>query len=182
MFQPLLARRFRNLAEKRRTAINKYMWDEDEGLFVDYNFRTHRRTGRLTIASVYPLSTKIATPAQAKRVADRIEKDFLQPGGVVTTLLETDQQWDWPNGWAPMQWVTIQGLREYGYYSLADKVKKAWIDACLYTYEHKAKMVEKYNVVEPHKLSSGGEYILQDGFGWTNGVLAALLQEDKKPQ
>ena len=60
---------------------------------------------------------------EAKAVADRIEKDFLQDGGVVTTLTETEQQWDWPNGWAPMQWVTIQGLREYGFHALADKVR-----------------------------------------------------------
>ena len=134
------------------------------------------------MAAVFPLYTKVATPAQAKAVAERIEKDFLQDGGVVTTLEQTEQQWDWPNGWAPLQWVTIQGLREYGFHALADKVKANWIDSCLYIYEKKAKMVEKYNVVTPHKLSGGGEYVLQDGFGWTNGVLAALLAEDETPQ
>lgn len=179
MYQPLLARKFFRLADRRKAAINKYMWDEKEQFFVDYDFRTGKRTGRVTIAGVFPLYTKVATQAQAKAVADRIEKDFLQDGGVVTTLTETEQQWDWPNGWAPMQWVTIQGLREYGFHALADKVRANWIDSCTYIYEKKAKMVEKYNVVTPHKLSGGGEYVLQDGFGWTNGVLAALLAEDE---
>ena len=179
MYQPLLARKFFRLADRRKAAINKYMWDEKEQFFVDYDFRTGKRTGRVTIAGVFPLYTKVATQAQAKMVADRIEKDFLQDGGVVTTLTETEQQWDWPNGWAPMQWVTIQGLREYGFHALADKVRANWIDSCTYIYEKKAKMVEKYNVVTPHKLSGGGEYVLQDGFGWTNGVLAALLAEDE---
>ena len=130
---------------------------------------------------MFPLFTKVATPVQAKAVAKRLEKDFLKDGGLVTTLIESGQQWDWPNGWAPMQWVAIQGLREYGYYALADKIKKAWVDSCLYVYKEKQKMVEKYNVIHPHKLSGGGEYTLQDGFGWTNGVLAALLAEDDKP-
>ncbi|USN97098.1 MAG: alpha,alpha-trehalase TreF [Candidatus Nomurabacteria bacterium] len=182
MYQPLLARKYRKLAEKRQAAISRYMWDENEQFFVDYDFRTGKKTGRLTIAGVFPLFTKVATPAQAKAVAKRLEKDFLKDGGLVTTLIESGQQWDWPNGWAPMQWVAIQGLREYGYYTLADKIKKAWVEACLYTYKEKQKMVEKYNVVHPRKLSGGGEYSLQDGFGWTNGVLAALLAEDDKPE
>lgn len=181
MFQPLLARKFHRLAERRKAAINKYLWDEKEQFFMDYDFRTGKRTGHLTIAGVFPLYAKIATHSQAEAVAHRIEEDFLKAGGVLTTLVETDQQWDAPNGWAPMQWVAIQGLREYGYYALADKIKKNWIDSCLYVYEKKAKMVEKYNVIAPHKLSSGGEYALQDGFGWTNGVLAALLDENEKP-
>jgi len=180
MFQPLLARKFRRAAERRKAAILRYIWSEDEQFFMDYDFRTGKSTGRLTLAAAFPLFVKVATPAQAKAVAARLEKDFLKDGGLVTTLIETHQQWDWPNGWAPLQWVAIQGLREYGYHELADKIKMSWIDSCLYTYKNKAKMVEKYNVVEPHKLSSGGEYMLQDGFGWTNGVIAALLAEDAK--
>lgn len=180
MFQPLLARKFRRLAEKRANAIIKYMWDEGEKFFVDYDFRTGERTGRLTLAGVFPLYTKIATPDQAKAVANRIEKDFLKKGGLVTTLLETGQQWDSPNGWAPLQWIAILGLREYGYHELADKIKERWAKTCLDVYEREGKMVEKYDVVNPDRLGSGGEYALQDGFGWTNGILAALLEEDTK--
>lgn len=180
MFQPLLARKFQRYADKRVHAIHKYMWDEDERFFVDYDFRTGKPTGAVTLAGVFPLYTKVATPAQAKAVATRIEKDFLKKGGLITTLVDNGQQWDSPNGWAPLQWVAIQGLREYGYHHLADKIKKAWVHTCIRVYEREGKMVEKYNVVEPGKLGGGGEYVLQDGFGWTNGVLAALLSEDKK--
>lgn len=180
MFQPLLARKFRHLAEKRKAAIDKYMWDDKEQFFVDYDFRRSRRTGRVSLAGVYPLFTKLASPAQAKAVAKRIEEDFLKKGGLVTTLEDTGQQWDSPNGWAPLHWVAIQGLREYGYHELADKIKKAWVKTCVDVYKREGKMVEKYNVVHPDRLGGGGEYILQDGFGWTNGVLAALLAEDAK--
>ncbi len=177
MYQPLLARKFQRYADKRAAAILRYMWDEDEQFFVDYDFRTGKRTGRVTLAGVFPLYAKIASSNQAKAVAARLEKDFLKKGGLVTTLNETGQQWDSPNGWAPLQWVAIQGLREYGYHQLAEKIKKAWIKTCLDLYEREGKMVEKYNVVDPDRLGGGGEYVLQDGFGWTNGVLAALLAE-----
>lgn len=179
MFQPLLARKFRKYADKRKAAINKYLWDESEQFFVDYDFREAKSTGRLTLAGVFPLFTKIATESQAKAVARRIEKDFLKEGGLVTSLVDNGQQWDSPNGWAPLQWVTIQGLRNYGHHELASRIKKAWVQTNLDVYAREAKMVEKYNVVHPHKLGGGGEYVLQDGFGWTNGVLAALLHEEE---
>jgi alpha,alpha-trehalase len=178
MFQPFLARKFRRFAEQRKAAMNRYLWDENEQFFVDYDFQAGKSTGRITLAGVFPLFTKIATPAQAKAVAGRIERDFLKKGGLVTTLIDSGQQWDAPNGWAPLQWVAIQGLREYGYHDLANRIKKAWVDNCLAVYKGQTKMVEKYNVIHPEKLGDGGEYALQDGFGWTNGVLAALLNED----
>lgn len=180
LFQPLLARKFQRYADRRMHAIQKYLWSDDEQFFVDYDFREDRQTNAITLAGVFPLYTKVATPAQAKAVAARIEKDFLKKGGLTTTLVDNGQQWDSPNGWAPLQWVAIQGLREYGYHGLADKIKKAWVETCLGVYEREGKMVEKYNVVEPDKLGGGGEYVLQDGFGWTNGVLAALLNEDER--
>ncbi len=180
MYQPLLARKFRKYAEKRKAAINKYLWDENEEFFMDYDFREGKTTGRVTLAGVFPLFTKIATEAQAKVVAQRLESDFLKKGGLTTTLIENGQQWDAPNGWAPLQWVAIQGLRNYGYHGLADRIKDAWVTTNLAVYEREAKMVEKYNVAQPNKLGGGGEYVLQDGFGWTNGVLATLLSEDEK--
>lgn len=178
MRQPILERKFLRLANRRKAAVRKYLWDDKEKFFIDYDFREGKRTGRLTLAAVFPLFVKLATPAQAKAVAQRLEKDFLKKGGLVTTLIETGEQWDAPNGWAPLQWVAIQGLRQYGYHELADKIKKAWVKTCINVYQAQGKMVEKYNVVHPTELGGGGEYALQDGFGWTNGVLAALLAED----
>ena len=179
LYQPLLSRYYISLAEKRKTAIQKYMWNEDEGFFMDYNFRTGKQTGHVTMAGTFALYAKIATTKQAKAMAKRIDKDFLRKGGLVTTLVETNQQWDSPNGWAPLQWIAINGLRNYGERELANEAKERWITTCLDVYESRHKMVEKYNVIAPKKPSSGGEYALQDGFGWTNGVLAALLKEGR---
>ena len=176
--QPILAQRFKKAAERRAETLQQYCWDEHEGFFVDYNFNDKKLTGRLTLASIFPLYAKIATSQQAALVAARLEKDFLRQGGLVTTLVETGQQWDSPNGWAPLQWIAIEGLRNYGYNQLADEIKHRWININLKTLNEKRKLVEKYNVNNPDQPGSGGEYPLQDGFGWTNGVLAALLQEN----
>jgi alpha,alpha-trehalase len=180
MFQPLLARKFRTLAERRANSILKYMWSDREQFFMDYDFRTGKATASLSLAGVFPLYAKIATATQAQAVADRLKKDFLKSGGLVTTLVDSGQQWDAPNGWAPLHWIVIQGLRNYGHHALANQIKKTWVESGLAVFKNKAKMIEKYNVVTHDRLGAGGEYPLQDGFGWTNGVLAALLAEDEK--
>jgi alpha,alpha-trehalase len=174
---PLLQRKFERLASKRADAIQKFCWDDKAKFFVDYNFHQNLPTGRLTLAAVFPLFSNIATPAQAVHVAERLERDFLRSGGLVTTLINSGEQWDAPNGWAPLQWVAIQGLRNYGFAELANEIKKRWIAVNLAVYTSHYKLVEKYNVEDSNALGGGGEYPLQDGFGWTNGVLAALLAE-----
>ena len=177
--QPLLAKRFRVLAEKRADAIRRYCWSDETQFFEDYNFRDGKTSGSLTIAGVFPLYAKIATTEQAASVARRIELDFLKNGGLVTTLEITGQQWDAPNGWAPLQWVAIQGLREYGYHALANTIRDRWLDLNERVFELTHKMVEKYDVISAQP-GGGGEYPLQDGFGWTNGVYAALYDERKR--
>lgn len=177
--QPLLARKFETAAERRAKGIQAYCWDEKHAFFMDYNFHTRRSTGRLTMAGIYPLYARIASSKQAAAVAARIEKDFLKEGGLVSTLETTGEQWDAPNGWAPLQWVAIEGLRNYGYHALADTIKQRWIATNMKLFEKSHKLVEKYDVTGGDGRGGGGEYPLQDGFGWTNGVLAALLAEDQ---
>lgn len=179
LLQPIAARKYEVQAERRAKAINEYCWDGREGFFVDYNFHHGRPTGQLSLAALFPLYAKIASSKQAAAVAKRIEKDFLKEGGLVSTLVDNGQQWDSPNGWAPLHWVAIEGLRNYGYHELADEIKKRWVNVNLKVYKEKHKLIEKYNVVSHDGLGGGGEYPLQDGFGWTNGVLAALLAEDQ---
>lgn len=175
--QPVLARKFQSAADTRARGIQAYCWSEKDGFFGDYNFHKQKQTGRSTLAGVFPLHAKIATTKQAAAVAKRLEQDFLKEGGLITTLVESGQQWDAPNGWAPLHMIVIEGLRNYGYHQLAETIKQRWIETNLMLYTEKGKMVEKYDVAKAGHLGGGGEYPLQDGFGWTNGVLAALLSE-----
>lgn len=175
--QPLLAKRFSRAAEQRAATTLRYCWDAHEQFFTDYDFQTGVTTGKLTLAGVFPLYARIASSEQAEAVARRIEKDFLKDGGLLTTLEDNGQQWDAPNGWAPLHWVVIQGLREYGYHALANEIRDRWLATNELVFARERRMIEKYNVVSPGVLGGGGEYPLQDGFGWTNGVYAALKDE-----
>lgn len=177
--QPLLAKRYKQKAEARHAAIQKYCWSSKRGFFFDYDYMAQERTEHLTLAGVFPLYAKVATEDQAAAVAQRLKDHFLKDGGLITTTAVSGQQWDAPNGWALLQWVTIEGLRNYGHHDLANEIKKRWIETNLAVYKTEHKLVEKYNVVQVGSVAGGGEYALQDGFGMTNGVLMALLSEDR---
>jgi alpha,alpha-trehalase len=170
------AARLRASADARQHALLRRCWSEVEGFFFDYHLGQQRPTSSLTLAGVAPLFFKVATPEQAAAVAQVIEKRFLQPGGVVTSLSPTGQQWDWPNGWAPLQWMTVLGLANYGHDELAEEIARRWIRLNRDVYQRTGRLMEKYNVVDTSLLAGGGEYDAQDGFGWTNGVLLKLLR------
>lgn len=178
--QNTLSAKYQQQAQRRSDAIQHYCWSKDEGFYFDYDFITNQQTGCYSLASVFPLYAQIASQKQAQAVATMLRKKFLKTGGLVTTLATTGQQWDAPNGWAPLHWVAIQALRNYGYHDLANEIKKRWIQTNTNIYNEHRKLVEKYNVIDPSMSAGGGEYLLQDGFGWTNGVLLALLHEDRK--
>ena len=168
------AKQYQQLAEKRKQAILKYYWNEQQGFFVDYDLEDNKQKKIITLAGIVPLFFKIVTEDQAKQVALIIQKDFLTAGGVVTSLKQTGQQWDAPNGWAPLQWMTVIGLENYGHHSLAKTIAGRWIKLNTDVFNRTGKLMEKYNVVDTHLEAGGGEYAGQDGFGWTNGVYLAL--------
>jgi alpha,alpha-trehalase len=165
---------FKERTRKRRQAIQDYFWDEDEGYFFDYNHVKNSRTGEWTLAGVFPLFFGIATEEQAASVARHLEEKFLRAGGLITTIRNTGQQWDEPNGWAPLQYIACRGLMQYGYTDLADRIRKNWRNMNEKIYADTGKMMEKYNVTDLNRPGGGGEYPNQDGFGWTNGVYLTL--------
>ena len=164
-----LAEEFKAKAEKRKEAIQKYMWSE-EGFYLDYDFEDQHSMPEWTLAAVYPLYFEIATVEQAQKVREVLFKQFLMPGGLRTTLDHSGQQWDAPNGWAPLQWMAVHGLLNYGYTDDASLIAERWLEINEKVYGNTGKMMEKYNVEDLSLLSGGGEYPTQDGFGWTNGV------------
>lgn len=167
-------------AERRRAALLYFCWDEAAGFFFDYDFTEKQRTGKWSLAGVMPLFCNAATTAQAEAVTNRIGEKFLRDGGVVTTPYRTGQQWDAPNGWAPLQFITVQGLSNYGHHGLAKTIGERWMAVNENVFTSTGKMLEKYNVENTNLESGGGEYPTQDGFGWTNGVYLKFYEMFKK--
>jgi alpha,alpha-trehalase len=173
-----VADRFRWAAAERRRALLAAAWDPERRFLYDVRWRTGRRvTDRPTMAAAAALYFGVPGAEQGRAVADALERDFLRPGGFVTTANPSGQQWDAPNGWAPLQWMAIQGSRRYGRPDLADMAADRWLALVRRTYRRTGRLMEKYDVVDLSRPAGGGEYPAQDGFGWTNGVTLRLLAE-----
>ncbi|MEM9001838.1 MAG: alpha,alpha-trehalase TreF [Bacteroidota bacterium] len=161
---------YKNRASQRRALIQEHFWNKEHGYYMDFDFKRAEHTKHLTLAGVYPLFFGMATREQAAKVKEMLMQEFLKDGGLVTTLDHSGQQWDAPNGWAPLQWIAVNGLLIYGYHDEAKEIMLRWLALNEKVYKNTGKMMEKYNVEDVSLLSGGGEYETQDGFGWTNGV------------
>ena len=171
------ASKYDSLAQKRRKAILQYCWNGDKNFFFDYDFVSKEQKEVYTLGAAFPLFVEIAKPNQAALVKIILMKRFLQAGGLTTTLYHTGQQWDAPNGWAPLQWIASKGLMLYGFDKEAKLIQEKWISNCKRVYAETGKMMEKYDVFDPTQKAGGGEYPNQDGFGWTNGVYLAMTKK-----
>ncbi|HEY4301984.1 MAG TPA: trehalase family glycosidase [Candidatus Didemnitutus sp.] len=171
------SRQYEHAAAERLAAIQEACWSPTEEFFFDYHPAAAARSPHRTLAAATPLFLGQATAAQAEAVARILRTEFLRPGGLVTTLTASGEQWDAPNGWAPLHWMAIAGLKAYGHRELAGEIARRWIGLNVAVYARTGRLMEKYNVEDLSLPAGGGEYPTQDGFGWTNGVLLKLFDE-----
>ena len=179
-----LANKYLAKSSTRAENIVKYFWDEENNYFQDYNFKKNEFTGQLSLAGMFPFYYDIAEKFQMDSAVIVLRDKFLYDGGLVTTLNETGQQWDRPNGWPPLQWISIVGLANYEQDDMAFDIAERWTNLNQKVYASTKKMMEKYNVTDLNLEAGGGEYPTQDGFGWTNGVafrLIKILKESEVP-
>jgi alpha,alpha-trehalase len=166
---------FIGYAARRAEGINRYLWNNN-GYYGDYDWQLGKARDNQTPAMLYPLMAGVAWPDRAWKTAQTVQNVLLKQGGLATSIYNTTQQWDAPNGWAPLHWIAIQGLKRYGRADLAKPIGTRFLADVENVYNTQQKLVEKY-VVEGagEGGGGGGEYPLQDGFGWTNGVTLMLL-------
>jgi alpha,alpha-trehalase len=182
------AAEWRRRADARQAAVDKYLWDEASGLYLDYNFETKTRRKYEFATTFYPLWTGLASKAQAARVRANL-KLFEAPGGLLTSTRVTGNQWDAPFGWAPLQMIPADGLRRYGFGADADRVSRKFLELVTKEFEEHGTIKEKYDVQRRESdVEAGikfGYAANQIGFGWTNAayldLLAALEPRVRKP-
>ncbi|HTS51030.1 MAG TPA: trehalase family glycosidase [Bryobacteraceae bacterium] len=171
---------WRERAARRAQQVNRLMWDAPDGLYYDYDF-VHRRVRHYPfLTTFYPLWAGIASPEQAASVVANLAK-FERPGGLETSQFKSGDQWDAPFGWAPLEWIAVQGLRRYGYSREADRVSEKFLSLVLRNFAKYGTLEEKYNVVKgTAAVGSSLRYGYRSneaGFGWTNAVFTSLFDE-----
>ena len=168
-------------ARQRQAAMNKYFWNAQKGMFFDYDFTRQQQSSYDYATSFYPLWTGLATAQQAQALQRNLAT-FERPGGIAMSDQTTGVQWDLPYGWAPLQLITVEGLRRYGFNADADRISREFVSTVFENFQRDGTIREKYNVVTRSSESNvtAGYKTNVVGFGWTNGVTLELLRGLKK--
>lgn len=176
-FAPERAQMWRERMERRKALITQYFWDENSDFFYDYDQKEKKQRPLKTLAGFFPMWAGAATPEQAKRCVENLQY-FEQGFGLATTepVQWHGKQWDYPNGWAPLQYIVISGLRRYGYNEEAARLTKKWLMLNHEQLKSSGTMWEKYDVVKG-AIGLPGKYPTQPGFSWTCGVFTRLLDD-----
>ncbi len=167
---PSQAAQWKQQAESRRQAINKYLWNPGKGMFFDYDFTTGEQSRYVYATIFYPLWTGLATREQAAAI-DKNLPLLDRPGGLASSTYSSGLQWDLPFGWAPLNWFAADGLMQYGYRDDARRVATEFTHTIRASYEKEGTIHEKYNVQTGSsnvELIAGYQNVI--GFGWTNAV------------
>lgn len=173
------AEKWEKKAEKRKELINKYMWNKRNGLFYDYDFVHKTKMKIKTLAAYHPLWSKLANEEQAEKLRENL-KLFEQRWGIATCDQDygfKDRQWNFPNGWPPLQWIVIKGLKNYHFDTDAKRIAHKWMNLCVHVHNETGEFWEKYDVVDGEIGTDDKLYMTLRGFGWTNGIFIALANE-----
>ena len=173
---PQESAKWKQAAQARKTAMNKYFWNAEAGMFFDYDFLHDRQSSYYYATAFYPLWAGLATPEQAQATARNLGF-FEHPGGIAMSARVTGMQWDLPYGWAPLQLISIEGLRRYGFREDGDRVSQEFVSEVYDNFKRDQTIREKYDVMTRSTESqvAAGYKTNEVGFGWTNGVTLVLL-------
>ncbi|VDN03354.1 unnamed protein product [Thelazia callipaeda] len=167
--------------ESMRQAIHQVFWNETHGCWFDYDIVRGDHVNAYMDTNFFPLFTGCTHDGfDPRKIVSYLTTSGVLafPGGLPSSLIASGQQWDFPNAWAPTTWVVIQGLRVSGQHELARQIAEKWVKRNYSMWINSGgRMFEKYNVAS-HNFNAaggGGEYEVQEGFGWTNGVILDLL-------
>ncbi|KAJ2078496.1 hypothetical protein H4R24_004437 [Coemansia sp. RSA 988] len=186
---------YHGLAARRRQNMEAVFFDTETGLFFDYLLDERRRSSTFTAASVWPYWSfnADAQSPQASRAFEYLSQVLASnTGGIPSTLNKSGQQWDWPMAWPPLQYVTMQAALTMKQTQLAVNIAQAFVDSVFCAWYSTGGSIpgvlsqlpnkvdsghifEKFNSAQLGKQGGGGEYTVQAGFGWTNGVLLWTL-------
>ncbi|KAM4566989.1 trehalase [Odontesthes bonariensis] len=177
------AARYEQAAARRMKAMEAVLWDAERGAWFDYSLVTRSKHFEFYPSNLAPVWAQCySLPEMGEKALQYLKgSGALQfPNGVPTSLRESGQQWDYPNAWPPLQHMLIEGLSKLpseDAKQLAFKLAQRWIKTNWLAYMKYEAMFEKYDVNGDGKPGGGGEYEVQLGFGWTNGVVLQLLDQ-----
>ncbi|KAJ8675860.1 hypothetical protein QAD02_011646 [Eretmocerus hayati] len=174
---------YKEIAVMYQDSIEALLWNEEDGTWYDLDMKHGTQRKLFYLSNLTPLYTESYDENQSdyygKRSVEYLKNNEISKySGMPTSLCSSQEQWDFPNVWAPLQSIVVEGLRKTNNIQAVELAEQFAINF-LYTtyhgYQRHGKMYEKYNATNPGESGQGGEYQPQDGFGWTNAVVLHSL-------
>ncbi len=156
-------------AEMLKNSINKFLWSEKEEGYFSYDIAFKKNDTYLYATIFYPLWAGVATKEQAKKVVEKA-LPLLTNKGLLTSLEKSGKQWDAPFSWAPLNYFAVHGLRKYGFYDEAEKIRLGFMKTVEETFKRTHTLKEKYSLEDENAEIEFGYNSNEEGFGWTNAV------------
>lgn len=154
-------------AKRRKLAIDKFLWNEEEGMYFDYNTDTHEQATYESCTTFWALWAGVASPKQAAAMVTKALPKFEAYGGLLAGTLKSrgeislarpNRQWDYPYGWAPQQILAWTGLYRYSFTEEAERLAYKWLFMMTKAFvDFNGVVVEKYDVtrpIDPHRVDA----------------------------
>ncbi|KAI9743922.1 MAG: alpha,alpha-trehalase nth1 [Claussenomyces sp. TS43310] len=184
-------------AKIRKRAVDKYLWNAEKGMYMDYNTATQEQATYESATTFWALWAGISTPKQASEMVEKALPKFEAQGGLLSGTEESrgvvgldrpNRQWDFPYGWAPQQMLAWTGLARYSFHEEEQRLAYKWLFMITKAFvDFNGVVVEKYDVtrpIDPHRVDA--EYgnqgldfkgVATEGFGWVNASYVYGMQE-----
>lgn len=178
------ANEYQKIAEEWIVSVEKILWHDEVGAWLDYDLINNVKRDYFYPSNLAPLWTGCYDQSRkdyyVKSILKYLDKTNIKVnvGGIPTTVIHSGEQWDYPNAWPPLQYMVIVGLEMTGD-DFAKKVAydwaEKWVRSNYEAFRTAHAMFEKYDATVVGETGGGGEYEVQLGFGWSNGVIMELL-------
>ena len=173
----LEAKTFSKLAENKKQAINKYLWNEELGVYLNYNLSNKAQISVLNSETFVPLYVGASDKEKAASIVKNMHLLESRGGLMASVNIDSHHQWDGVNGWAPYHMMAIQGLLDYGYQKDAKRLANKWVNAISDIYKKDGVIYERIDVANIRKPDdTGDKYPTQTGFLWTNSSFVWILK------
>ncbi|TPX49544.1 alpha,alpha-trehalase [Synchytrium endobioticum] len=188
-------RMFEALAKRTKDLINLYLWNEEAGLYFDFDCHRGQVTTYESVTALYPMWAGLADTHQVDRMLPIVLSKFEVAGGFVAgteasrgevSLDRPNRQWDYPFGWAPHQILAWKALARYGYKDVAERLAYRWMYTVMRAFvDFNGVVVEKLDVVklthrvvaEYGNVGSDFKRVVREGFGWMNASVKVALHD-----
>ena len=173
------AKVFVEYANKRKELMDKYLFDESQGIYLDYNFVDGTFSKILSAVSFYPYVYGISNDGKgAKKILERLELPF----GISPCEYRGEDalyfQWDYPCVWPYTTWFTYMGLKNVGLQEDAERIAKKYMLDVNINFEKTGVIWEKYDGLDG-TVAVTNEYETPEMLGWSAGVYRFFVEDMK---